>query len=105
MKITNKFNLPAPLVAFVSRDTYSRGASQYSVTELMSPPKIKRLQEQYDTVMERDASEMIASRMGSSMHSLLEQKDYPGYLNEERIFTEMDGVIISGAIDLQHGHH
>jgi hypothetical protein len=68
----------------------------------MSPPKIKRLQEQYDSEMVRDASDLIASRMGSSMHSLLEQKDYPGYLNEERIFTEMDGVIISGAIDLQH---
>ena len=101
MRVTNKFDLPAPLVAFVTRDNYSRGASQYSVTELMSPPKIKRLQEQYDSEMVRDASDLIASRMGSETHRLLEEKNAEGYLNEERIFAEMDGVIISGAIDLQ----
>jgi len=101
MKITNKQNLPAPIVALVSRNYYSKGASQYSVTELMSPPKIRRLREQYDAEMEIDVTKMIASQLGTFMHGKLEAKEVEGYTNEERIFTEVDGVVISGAIDLQ----
>ena len=101
MKITNKQNLPAPLVALLSRNYYSKGASQYSVTEIMSPPKIRRLREQYDESMEIDVTKMIASQLGTFMHGKLEAKEVEGYHNEERIFTEIDGVVISGAIDLQ----
>jgi hypothetical protein len=101
MKITNKQNLPAPIVALVSRNYYSKGASQYSVTELMSPPKIRRLREQYDAEMEIDVTKMIASQLGTFMHGKLEAKEVVGYTNEERIFTEVDGIVISGAIDLQ----
>ena len=101
MKITNKQNLPAPIVALLSRNYYSKGASQYSVTELMSPPKIRRLREQYDGEMEIDVTKMIASQLGTFMHGKLEAKEVEGYTNEERIFTEVDGVVISGAIDLQ----
>jgi hypothetical protein len=101
MKITNKQKLPSPLVALLSRNYYSKGASQYSVTELMSPPKIRRLREQYDADMEIDVTKMIASQLGTFMHGKLEAKECEGYTNEERIFTEIDGVVISGAIDLQ----
>ena len=101
MKITNNQNLPAPLVALLSRNYYSKGASQYSVTELMSPPKIRRLREQYDADMQIDVTKMIASQLGTFMHGKLEAKEVEGYTNEERIFTEIDGVVISGAIDLQ----
>jgi hypothetical protein len=101
MKITNKQGLPAPLVALLSRDYYSKGSSQYSVTELMSSPKIKRLREQYDEQMEVDVTKLIASQLGTFMHGKLEAKEVEGYLNEERIFAEVDGVTISGAIDLQ----
>jgi hypothetical protein len=101
MKITNKQGLPAPLVALLSRNYYSKGSSQYSVTELMSSPKIKRLREQYDDEMETDVTKMIASQLGTFMHAKLEAKEIEGYLKEERIFAEVDGVTISGAIDLQ----
>ena len=101
MKITNKQGLPAPLVALLSRDYYSKGSSQYSVTELMSSPKIKRLREQYDEQMEVDVTKLIASQLGTFMHGKLEAKEVEGYLNEERIFAEVDGVTVSGAIDLQ----
>lgn len=101
MKITNKQGLPGPLVALLSRNYYSKGSSQYSVTELMSSPKIKRLREQYDEEMEIDVTKMIASQLGTFMHGKLEAKEVEGYLNEERIFAEVDGVTISGAIDLQ----
>ena len=101
MKITNKQGLPAPLVALLARDFYTKGASQYSVTELMSPPKIRRMREQYDEEMEIDATKLIASQLGTFMHARLEGKSVEGYTNEERIFHSIDGITISGAVDLQ----
>ena len=101
MKITNNQGLPAPLVALLAREYYSKGASQYSVTELMSPPKIRRMREQYDEEMEIDVTKLIASQLGTFMHGKLEGKVIEGYTNEERIFHSIDGVTISGAIDLQ----
>lgn len=101
MKITNKQGLPAPLVALLARDFYTKGASQYSVTELMSPPKIRRMREQYDDEMEVDATKLIASQLGTFMHARLEGKSVEGYTNEERIFHSIDGITISGAVDLQ----
>jgi hypothetical protein len=101
MKITNKQGLPAPLVALLARDFYTKGASQYSVTELMSPPKIRRMREQYDEEMEVDATKLIASQLGTFMHARLEKKSVDGYTYEERIFHSIDGITISGAVDLQ----
>ena len=101
MQITNKQNLPAPVVELLKRNYYTKGASQYSVTELMSPPQIRRLREQYDDVIEIDVIDLFATQFGTFMHGKLEAKEVEGYLNEERLFAEVDGITISGAIDLQ----
>jgi hypothetical protein len=101
MKITNKQNLPPPVVALLTRNFYTKGASQYSVTELMSPPKIRRLREQYDDQIEIDVTSMLASQFGTFMHGKLEAKEIEGYINEERIYVEIDDITISGQIDLQ----
>ena len=101
MKITNNQNLPAPVVALLTRNYYTKGKSQYSVTEIMSPPKIRRLREQYDEQIEVDVTSLLATQFGTFMHGKLEAKEIEGYVNEERLFTEVDGAVISGAIDLQ----
>jgi hypothetical protein len=101
MIITNKQNLPPPVVALLTRNFYTKGASQYSVTELMSPPKIRRLREQYDDQIEVDVTSMLASQFGTFMHGKLEAKEIEGYLNEERLYVDVDGITISGQIDLQ----
>jgi hypothetical protein len=101
MKITNKQNLPPPVVALLTRNFYTKGASQYSVTELMSPPKIRRLREQYDDQIEIDVTSMLASQFGTFMHGKLEAKEIEGYINEERLYVDVEGITISGQIDLQ----
>jgi len=101
LKITNNQNLPAPVVALLTRNYYTKGKSQYSVTEIMSPPKIRRLREQYDEQIEVDVTSLLATQFGTFMHGKLEAKEIEGYVNEERLFTEVDGAVISGAIDLQ----
>ena len=101
MIITNKHGVPEPLVTLASKEYYSKGASQYSVTEIMSPPKIKRLREQYNDQVTQDVSDMLWNLLGSALHVVMERGETDGWTKEERLFKEMDGVTISGAIDLQ----
>lgn len=102
MKVTNKFGVPAPLLTLANAEYYSKGAASYSVTELMSPPKIRRLREQHDGDIETDVSDMLWSMLGSALHVVMERGVTEGWVSEERLFLEIDGVTISGAIDLQH---
>ena len=101
MLITNKHGVPAPLVTLASREYYSKGKASYSVTEIMSPPKIKRLREQYNDKIEQDVSDMLWNLLGSALHVVMERGVTDGWVMEERLFHEVDGVTISGAIDLQ----
>lgn len=101
MKVTNKYGVPAPLVTLATREYYSKGDAQYSVTELLSSPRIRRLREQYDAEMESDVSDQLWSMLGSALHVVMERGQTPGYITEERLFVEVDGVKISGAIDIQ----
>jgi hypothetical protein len=67
----------------------------------MSPPRIRRLREQYDDAIEQDVSDMLWSMLGSALHVVMERGQTPGFITEQRLFYEVDGVTISGAIDLQ----
>lgn len=101
MKVTNKFGVPAPLVTLATREYYSKGDAQYSVTELLASPRIRRLREQYNDQIEEDVSDMLWSMLGSALHVVMERGQTPGYITEERLFKQVDGVKISGAIDIQ----
>ena len=46
-------------MTLASKEYYSKGKSQYSVTELLGPPRIRRLRQQYDEQMEQDVTEMM----------------------------------------------
>lgn len=102
MKITNKHGVPETLVSLASREYYTKGAAQYSVTELLSPPRIRRLREQFHERVEQDVTDMLWSMLGSALHVVMERGQTEGHITEERLFKEMDGVTISGQIDLQH---
>jgi hypothetical protein len=52
-------------------------------------------------MIEIDVTSMLASQFGTFMHGKLESKEIEGYINEERIYVEIDGITISGQIDLQ----
>jgi hypothetical protein len=101
MKITNKHNVPETLVALASREYYSKGKADYSVTEIISPPRIQRLRKKHYEEMEQDVSDMLWSLLGSALHVVAERGQHEGYTTEERLFVEIDGVTLSGAIDIQ----
>jgi hypothetical protein len=101
VKITNHFNVPEPLVALARKEYYSKGKADYSVTEIMSPPRIQRLKRKHWDDMEQDVTDMLWSMLGSALHVVAERSEVIDHLNEERLFMEIDGVTLSGSIDLQ----
>ena len=101
MKITNRYGVPDNLVTLASREYYTKGKSQYSVTELLSPPRVKRLREKHNENIEQDVADMLWQLLGSALHVVFERSQAPGFVTEERLFCEVDGVTISGQIDVQ----
>lgn len=98
MKITNKQNLPDPLVRAVTSHTHSKEGSEYTVTELIKPPRITALERIHWDELEEDASDRLWALMGSAGHEVLRRSSEGGIV-EERCHVEIDGVKISGQLD------
>jgi len=101
LKITNKHNVPETLVALASRDYYSKGRADYSVTEIISPPRIQRLRREHHENMEQDVSDMLWQLLGSALHVVAERGVADNHITEERIIADIGDVKLSGAIDIQ----
>ena len=109
MRITNKFGMPQPFVDFAINDKYSKGKADISVTTLIDSPRVRIMKENFDEKIEVDAVDMVWALFGTAVHSVLESTNtYPrvGHpsdkiINEERLFSELDGWLLSGAIDRQ----
>ena len=101
MKITNLTNLPDPVVKALSKDNYSRGESQISVTTLIDCPRVRLLREEHDHEISEDVSEKLWSVLGTAVHNIFEETAEGEYISEERIFFDVNGWTVSGAIDIQ----
>lgn len=101
MILTNKHNIPETFVNVVKRPTYSKGRANLSVTQLINSPKIVALTAKFEDRIEQDVSDMVWSIFGSAVHKVLEHGKEKDHVIEERLFAELDGWRISGAIDLQ----
>ena len=101
MKITNKHGVPETLVSLANKQYYSKGNANYSVTEIISPPRIQRLRMRHNDEMEQDVADMLWQLLGSALHVVAERGEHPDYITEERLNASVDGVILSGAIDIQ----
>lgn len=80
MKITNEMQIDLPLAVWLLQEGYKSGAADappgelLSVTTLMKPTRQLILQRKVDRSQETmDVSEMIASRMGHSLHDSIER--------------------------------
>ncbi len=99
MRITNRANLPAPLVRAIERDPYDASAVDYSVTTLITPPRIVALERKYDAVLEEDAADRIWALMGQLGHLVLERAGMDELL-EKRLVAVRLGKKIGGKVDL-----
>ena len=101
MQLTNRHNLPATFINVIQRPTYTKGDAHISVTEILNSPRIVQLKRKHWEELTQDASEMVWALFGSAVHGILEHGKDKHHIVEERLFTELDGWRISGAIDLQ----
>lgn len=146
MKITNEKMIDLPLAVWLLQEGYKSGAADappgelLSVTTLMKPTRQMILSRKVDKTQETyDIADMVASRMGHSLHDSIERawtegnwqkamKDLhypqsiidkvrinpnindpvepgtiPIYL-EQRVFKEIDGIVLTGQIDFLIGN-
>lgn len=100
MKITNLYNLPGLMIRAVENDPYSKAGSDYSITQLIDPPQLRRLARDHADEIEEDVSEQIWKLYGQAMHSILERAARPTDIVEQRFYLPTDYGVISGQIDL-----
>lgn len=102
MIITNHANLPDPVVRAVSFSNRDREGADYTITELIQPPRILALRRQHDAELSEDASERIWALLGSASHEILRRSAAAGIV-EQRTPVEfaVDGkrFLISGQPD------
>lgn len=102
MKITNRFGLPDAFINFARDDKYSKGDADISVTTLIDSPRIRLLKEQRSGELESDISDMIWPLFGTAVHQVLESTtDTEKVAKEERLYADVAGWVLSGAIDHQ----
>lgn len=101
MRLTNNFDMPETILNVIARPEYNKGKSNMSVTELLNSPRIVQLKRKHWDDLTEDASSMVWSIFGTAIHKVLEHGKDDHHIVEERIHIELDGMHISGAIDLQ----
>ena len=83
MKITNNFNVPETLLALAKKDFYTKGSADFSVTEIISPPRIQRLRRRHWDEMEQDVADMLWMLLGTALHVVAERSEVDNHTNEE----------------------
>lgn len=101
MKLTNKLRLPDVIVRAIANDSYTKGEADISVTELLSPPQLRKLKLAHADELEEDASDRIYSLLGQSMHTIIERAaaDDAAVLSETTVYSEYGGWKIKGQAD------
>lgn len=103
MRLTNRLNLPDALVRAVAAvsDEYDRGDAEFTVTELIAPPRIPALKLLHDDEIVVDVADLVYAAEGTAFHTLMERSERMG-MAEKRMYLEFEGTRISGKFDLLH---
>jgi hypothetical protein len=96
--LTNKHNLPDVIVNAVKNDGYTRGKSDISVTQLITPPYQRKLMQEIDQI--EDVSSRTRALLGTAVHHIIERGAPEGSLMEQRLFAHVLGWTVSGQFDL-----
>ncbi len=101
MKITNKFNLPDPVVRAITAFDKGDQPEGLRVTTLIDSPRISQLKRLHYPKLTEDVSQLVYRVWGSAIHEILSRETSNAYVSEERLSHTVDDTLISGAIDYQ----
>ena len=99
MKLTNEYGAPDEIVKAIQNDSYTKDGADFSVTELIKPPQIRRLWKEHDEDISVDVRDEIWKLLGKGVHAAIEQAESEG-TKEQRFHAKHNDSTISGAIDL-----
>jgi len=94
MLYTNRFNLPPPVVKALSTDDYEKHGD-YSVTELINPPRLSFLKRRHAHEITVDVMSHLWSMRGRAMHYIMSMAKVPGALVEQRFIMPFKGIQVS----------
>jgi hypothetical protein len=102
--ITNNANLPEAVVAAIrhQREEYDNQGSNLSASGITLSPRQYWLKERHKEEIVEDASDLIWSLLGTSVHNILEgagKKLDDNHMVEERFSTNIEGWKFSGQLD------
>src|SRR3990167_5720293 len=98
MRYVNSLGIPDILAHALMQDDYTKGDAKYSITELISPPRMVALQRHYADDLTQDVAECLASVFGRATHHIIQSAKGTG-VPEERLYMDLAGVRLSGALD------
>jgi hypothetical protein len=101
MQITNKFNLPDPVVRAITAFDKDDQPEGLRVTTLIDSPRISQLRRMNYPKLTEDVSQLVYRVWGSAIHEILSRETSNAYVSEERLSHTVDDTLISGAIDYQ----
>jgi len=101
MRITNNHKLPDPVVRAITAYEEGEQPKGLRVTTLIDSPRISQLRRIHYPKLTEDVSQLVYRVWGSAIHEILSRETSNAYVSEERLSHEVDGTLISGAIDLQ----
>ena len=102
MKVTNNHNLPQSFVDFARNDKYSKGHADISVTTLIDSARVRVMRDHYHNERVVDVVDNIWALFGTAVHHVLESTEpSDDVVIEERLFTKINGWVLSGAVDHQ----
>lgn len=102
MRWTNTYNLPVSIENAVKYDSYKK-EGRFSITEIIKPPQIRVLEKRHDAMITADVSDGLWRLLGQAVHYILEQGEHEEHIQEERLGIDVNGVRITGKIDLYSG--
>jgi hypothetical protein len=98
VRYTNKLGLPDPIYRAITETEHTSGGADYSVTELLSPPRMSLLERLHD--VSEDIADTAATELGTALHERYARYGDDDWLMEFRLYAEIDGVTISGTADM-----
>lgn len=98
IKLTNKMGFPSAVVNALLNDSYDRGNSDWTATQLIGPPKIQILMERHKDELEEDASDVLYRLYGKIAHTICEQAN-ENEIVEVRYYGKYLGYNVSAQVD------
>lgn len=99
--MTNKHNLPQPIINAIQEGEREPVADRYSVTELLNPARAILLKRLHYREIESDAADLVPALLGTAVHHLFESCSDSKAVTEHQVMYKVEQLgILTGRIDL-----